>query len=189
MIGPADQRLFPEESFVGACGAGPGGSTGRTSVYLLYDEGGCLLYVGITSTGTKRFAQHRDDQPWFDDVARADFEHYDTRREALAREGSLIRSLHPIHNKALNVCPGWHRCDDHGRPVREHLAVVVDAAPDPTAGPHCCRWMELLRSVHQAENEALTALLTTPGVVCPECVARETSIREAMDALRCEPAS
>ncbi len=169
--------LFPDDT-VDRAGGEDESAAGKTSVYRLYDRGGCLLYVGITSTGTKRFAQHRDSQPWFDDVAQAEFEHYDTRREALAREAFLIWSSRPIHNKALNGRPGSHHCVNPGRPARECLAALVAEDPDPTIGLHCCDWMKQRRILYKAETEALRVALATPRAMCPECLELQTSLRE-----------
>lgn len=166
----AELSLFPVPE-PGHVDERPGWS-GKTSVYLLYDQGGCLLYVGITSTGTKRFAQHRDSQPWFDEVASAAFEHYDTRYEAVGREAWLIRHRHPIHNKALNDWPGTHRCVDPSELFADDV--------DPLTLHHCCAWMESSRRRGLEERRSLVDALASPEAMCTECRIGELRVRNAM---------
>lgn len=75
----------------------------ETDVYLLYDELGVLLYVGISLSLARRLGSHRSGQTWWSCVARIDVEHHPTRRGALARERTLIRERDPLHNVAEKV--------------------------------------------------------------------------------------
>lgn len=70
-----------------------------TSVYLYYDEHQILLYVGITSRGSRRQAEHNGDKEWWQYVDQQAVEHYETRREAAARERTLI----DLHRPPFNV--------------------------------------------------------------------------------------
>lgn len=70
------------------------------SVYRLYDGAGALLYVGITSRGTRRIGEHARHRPWWSQVARAEIEHHPDRPTALAREAALILAERPRHNRA-----------------------------------------------------------------------------------------
>ena len=74
----------------------------RTSVYLYYDRFDILIYVGITSRGTRRNAEHNSDKVWWPFVVRQDVEHYPTRFEALAREKALIQKHQPPFNVQHN---------------------------------------------------------------------------------------
>lgn len=71
---------------------------GKNMVYKLYGEFGALLYVGITDRGPTRLSEHYRHKPWFNEVARVEFERYDSRRESSAREVELITSLAPLYN-------------------------------------------------------------------------------------------
>lgn len=70
----------------------------RTALYRFYDEGGALLYVGITADLEQRRAAHERDKPWWPDVAEKTVEWHDTRLLALAAELEAIRSEAPRHN-------------------------------------------------------------------------------------------
>lgn len=82
----------------------PEGHTGGAScdrihtVYLLRDQAGVLLYVGVTLRAHDRWKQHGKSKPWWPEVKALEVEHFATRREAEAREALLIRTLHPRHN-------------------------------------------------------------------------------------------
>lgn len=67
-------------------------------VYRCYTEDDRLLYVGITSTGIKRFRRHGNERDWWQDVARIEIEHCEDRAAAERRELELIGELRPPHN-------------------------------------------------------------------------------------------
>lgn len=69
-----------------------------TSLYRFYSRGGTLLYVGITNNITRRVTQHDADKPWFEQAARIEVEHFDTRRQAQAREAAAIEVENPLYN-------------------------------------------------------------------------------------------
>lgn len=71
---------------------------GKHMVYILHDSTGSLLYVGITDRGPVRLAEHYRHKPWFADVARVEFERYDSRQESEAREKYLIQRRAPLYN-------------------------------------------------------------------------------------------
>lgn len=73
-----------------------------TSVYRYYDEYDVLIYVGITSRGAKRNAEHYKSKAWWPMVVRQEVEHYSTRDEAAAREVTLIRQHQPPYNTQHN---------------------------------------------------------------------------------------
>lgn len=69
-----------------------------TDVYLLYDEDGALLYVGISLTVAQRMGQHRGSKSWWSDVRRIEVDHFPNRAEALEAEAELIDEWRPPHN-------------------------------------------------------------------------------------------
>lgn len=74
-----------------------------TTLYRLYDEGGDLLYVGISTRPFQRVKEHKGDKTWWLEVASQTFTHYHTRAEASAAELEAIRSEAPRYNKAGRV--------------------------------------------------------------------------------------
>lgn len=76
---------------------------GRHMVYILHDHEGRLLYVGITDRGPVRLAEHYRHKPWFSEVARVEFERYDSRAESESREKYLIQRRAPLHNIQHNM--------------------------------------------------------------------------------------
>lgn len=73
-----------------------------TSVYLYFDRGGVLIYVGITGRGVSRQQEHERDKPWWAYTHTQTIEHYPTRDEALAREAVLIATHCPPFNTQHN---------------------------------------------------------------------------------------
>lgn len=72
-----------------------------TTVYRYYDVNNILLYVGVTSRGAKRNAEHFS-KVWWKYVSRQEMAHYADRRTALAEERKLIASHQPPFNTQLN---------------------------------------------------------------------------------------
>lgn len=70
----------------------------RTALYRFYDEGGALLYVGITANVEARFAHHESRKEWWPQVARKTIEWFDTRPPARAAELQAIHDERPVHN-------------------------------------------------------------------------------------------
>lgn len=71
---------------------------GPTTLYRFYDQNGVLLYVGVTSVGPSRWADHEHHRSWWALVTRADAEHYPDRASAHAAEKVAIRSEQPPWN-------------------------------------------------------------------------------------------
>lgn len=69
-----------------------------TSVYLYYDQFDVLLYVGITSRGTRRQGEHNRSKEWWPLVARQEVEHFPDRALAAQREAEVIRTVEPPYN-------------------------------------------------------------------------------------------
>lgn len=80
-------------------------SQDRTALYRLHDAEGVLLYVGITSDPQQRFSAHKQDKPWWPDVARKSIEWYDTRADAELAEEAAIKIKSPRYNIVHCDCP------------------------------------------------------------------------------------
>ena len=70
-------------------------------VYRHFDAEGGLLYIGQTKKYGARVVGHRK-KPWFAEVARVEFEHFDSEREALDAEKRAIWYENPKHNVRRN---------------------------------------------------------------------------------------
>jgi predicted GIY-YIG superfamily endonuclease len=64
----------------------------------MYDDGGQLLYVGITSSPDHRFTQHASDKVWWPEVRGITLEWYDDRESVEKAEKRAIRTENPRHN-------------------------------------------------------------------------------------------
>jgi hypothetical protein len=69
-------------------------------VYRLYDAAGVLLYVGISDDPERRMTDHRDNFPWWGDVAREKTTRvwFKSKEHARSAEGRAIATEHPVHN-------------------------------------------------------------------------------------------
>lgn len=76
----------------------------KTYLYRLFNSGNDLLYVGVTSGLTARFADHKHSKPWWDDVHTMAITVHETREAALAEEAKAIALETPEHNQI----PGHH---------------------------------------------------------------------------------
>ncbi|MFF3931970.1 GIY-YIG nuclease family protein [Streptomyces hirsutus] len=72
--------------------------TRRTALYRLYNETGVLLYVGISCNLTERWKDHREEKPWWPQVAEKRVQWYDRRAEAESVEVHAIVTEDPLHN-------------------------------------------------------------------------------------------
>jgi len=68
-----------------------------TTLYKYYDQQGELIYIGIATRPGKRMGQHND-KPWFELVARSEFETYPSRDLAASAERDLVRRERPRFN-------------------------------------------------------------------------------------------
>lgn len=97
----------------------------KITLYRYFDSDDRLLYVGITGDNTKRQSQHRRSSFWFGEIAKATFEHYDTRDQAEQAETKAINSEKPMHNIAkrgatLLRSPYTHMIYLAGKPDDSH---------------------------------------------------------------------
>jgi hypothetical protein len=70
----------------------------RTALYRFFNEGGALLYVGITANLEERWLDHERRKPWWPQVAEKTVEWFDSRPPARAAELKAILEERPIHN-------------------------------------------------------------------------------------------
>jgi predicted GIY-YIG superfamily endonuclease len=92
-------------------------------LYLCHDNTGALLYVGITSSGIKRFRNHGDVTDWWKDVDHIIVKHFETRNEAEVCERLAIRDLEPKHN--IQLIP---REKPKGKPWPENVVPLPNAS-------------------------------------------------------------
>lgn len=78
----------------------PVDSPKRTALYRLYDAEDRLLYIGITDSPRRRWAQHAAKQAdaWWPDVARKSVEWFASRTDAEAAEMRAIEQEGPPYN-------------------------------------------------------------------------------------------
>lgn len=67
-------------------------------LYRHFDEGGRLLYVGITNDPGRRIQQHIDASKWWRSVRRVEIETFASRHAALLAEEAAIWRERPVHN-------------------------------------------------------------------------------------------
>jgi predicted GIY-YIG superfamily endonuclease len=68
------------------------------STYVVRQQGGRVLYVGVTRDLKARVAVHRCRSEWWTADHELTSEAFDSRGEAEAREVELIQQLKPLHN-------------------------------------------------------------------------------------------
>lgn len=73
-----------------------------TTLYRFYDPAGHLLYIGVAGNPGRRFEQHANEKPWWNDIAHSTLTHFATRTEALNAERNAITTERPQHNVTHN---------------------------------------------------------------------------------------
>ncbi|MFM9594136.1 GIY-YIG nuclease family protein [Streptomyces scabiei] len=68
------------------------------ALYRLFDQGGALLYVGVTSDPRTRWTQHKAEKAWWPYVHRYTLEWRTSREAALKEEAEVIARERPLHN-------------------------------------------------------------------------------------------
>lgn len=69
-----------------------------TTLYRAYDASGRLLYVGIAVNWPRRWGQHAERSPWYQQVTRLELTEYANRPDAMAAEKRVVAAEHPVHN-------------------------------------------------------------------------------------------
>jgi hypothetical protein len=72
------------------------------ALYRFFGADGALLYIGITASLPNRLARHKEDKPWWCDVADIRVEHFQSRRAVLEAERAAIVAEKPLHNVRHN---------------------------------------------------------------------------------------
>lgn len=101
-----------------------------TTLYRFYDQAEQLLYVGITNSPSRRFAEHQDGKEWWPTIASVKLEHFPSRQQALDAERAAIVNEKPLRNIQHNA-NGWQPYTD-GRTA--DLSPVVAKRQDDSAG-------------------------------------------------------
>jgi predicted GIY-YIG superfamily endonuclease len=132
----------------------------ETTLYRLFDEGGGLLYVGISGRWVRRLASHAAQQGWWDDVASVTRQSFPSRTEALEAEATAIRQERPRYN--VRGKPWPDPIDASPRPPEWWMPVVPPAIP---GGPDGILWIEGLTTREEALGFAAEQGLAPRGAV------------------------
>lgn len=73
------------------------------ALYRFFDASGDLLYIGITLNPAGRWKRHREDKPWWEEIADITLETYPDRPSVLEAERTAIIAEHPRYNKTHNT--------------------------------------------------------------------------------------
>lgn len=92
------------------------------TLYRFWDTEGLLLYVGITARPWERWKAHRNEKPWWEEVASVTLQNFASREEVIVAELKAIREEKPRYNIA-----GTSDQPKPSRPVRSQTAVQSSA--------------------------------------------------------------
>lgn len=86
------------------------------ALYRFYDHDDQLLYVGITMNPAQRWLDHRNQKPWWLDVAKITVDAYPDRAAVLAAEHEAIKVERPVYNiqHRLHGASTWRNTDRSG---------------------------------------------------------------------------
>lgn len=70
----------------------------KHALYRFYNDGGQLLYTGITNSPERRFTEHAKEKHWWEDVRGIAIDWYEDRESVLAAEKRAIRIEKPVYN-------------------------------------------------------------------------------------------
>lgn len=70
----------------------------KLALYRFYNDGGQLLYTGITNDPERRFTEHAKAKHWWTTVRGISIDWYEDRESVLAAEKRAIRIERPLHN-------------------------------------------------------------------------------------------
>ncbi|MFF8297700.1 hypothetical protein ACF07M_20200 [Streptomyces globisporus] len=117
----------------------------RTALYRLYDEGGTLLYIGISHQPEVRFVQHSKLKGWWPQVHRREMEWFDDRPAATRAEADAIRSEDPEYNGTYS--PRIKKCT-----IRD--AIAGDGVREISLSLARSRFSDLVGEVAHAKQPA-----------------------------------
>jgi predicted GIY-YIG superfamily endonuclease len=130
-----------------------------TSLYQYRDERGFLIYVGITSRGILRQAEHNRRAEWWPFVRTQSVEHFPTRDEALAAERRIIETERPPFNAQHNP--------DHE--VRRAAYLTLFGTPEQQAVPKCGHCYSCREDLEPHQRRAVCAWHEPPDPTIPPC--------------------
>lgn len=117
------------------------------ALYRFYDHTDRLLYIGITANLPGRLTQHRDDKPWWSNVARIAVEHHADRDAVLDAERRAIITERPLwniqHNGERLAVP-----QPRSTPVRDEIPGVPNWTFTTRRGHHRTGPLWLYWEVH-----------------------------------------
>lgn len=98
----------------------------QQALYRFWDVDDTLLYIGISLDPGKRWKQHREDKPWWSDVAKVTVETYPSRSAAMDAERAAIAAERPRYNVTHNGALATR----HDVRRREQLTTALDEIAD-----------------------------------------------------------
>ena len=99
------------------------------TLYRQFSKEGDLLYVGVSCRIPQRIKEHSKHSPWWDDVAKIDVEHFESRDAVLDAEKRAIQTESPKFNIHHNCSVEPDRkveCDIEGQRL---VARIVSLKP------------------------------------------------------------
>lgn len=123
----------------------------QQALYRFWDADGALLYIGISLDPGKRWKQHRDDKPWWSEVAKVTVEPHPSRPAAMDAERAAIAAERPrynvVHNSGIVDHPEMRR-------MRELSDALVEIREVARYGmPHT--WKLLQRGLYAEVEESI----------------------------------
>lgn len=91
----------------------------------MFDVDGRLLYVGRTMHVESRFISHRNQKPWWSNVANVRLEHFPDAETLAAAEVVAIRSEDPLYNVRDRVTENRFRIPATPRKTPQRTIVVA----------------------------------------------------------------
>lgn len=90
------------------------------ALYRFYASDGALLYIGITLNPGARWPKHRDNKPWWSEVAEVRLESHPSRQAVLDAERAAIIDERPRYNVVHNT-GNVSRDEQNPQPVLDRL--------------------------------------------------------------------
>jgi DNA-binding XRE family transcriptional regulator len=132
------------------------------TLYRLYGADKRLLYVGITGRGLQRVREHATTKEWWEEVAEAEFETFDSLSDLSTAERRQIRTLRPLYNHGV-------------QPTREAIKVKRRPRSSVRMTPHVGERLRELRTRKYLTQRELAAL----AGMSPATIAKlETNVAE-----------
>lgn len=117
------------------------------TLYRFYAADDTLLYVGLTINPGRRFGEHRQTKPWWDQIKHITLEQYDDYPTLVTAERLAIAIQRPRYNVALN----------DGPPARIDEEALAEG---------CCEWLDSGRWCGAPATHVATPDYNGGGFVC-----------------------